>query len=293
MNTLHKILTTDGESCSAILHNGKVVRANSTGNFKTALYFNNEPSVGDKPKSYAEFNCESFTNNEASIAIWVAPKKESFNNAGIISNEQDGKLTGLFINSGGDEGRLGVLWDEDKLSTPLSSDVFIEPNRWTHLVVIFSASGLIKIFKNGVFEGYIDIGIEFENVEFSNIKLGGFCGWVDDLNIYPTSLEYGNVPIGYVASENVAYLFNVNRITGDLGIPVDLDKKDEESLFYYIQPTEYVTAYQNYKLQTLYNHKHYKDMSKYVIDSGENKGSLAVASGSFRTFLGKITTDSV
>jgi len=293
MNTLHKIITTHEETCNATLYNGKIVRAGPSGNFKTALFFNNEPSTGDKPKSFAEFNCDSFINSEISFSIWVAPKKESFENAGIISNESNGRLTGLFLNSAGEPGRLGVMWDEDKLSTPLNSDVYIESDRWTHLVVIFSSTGLIRIFKNGVFNGYINVGIKLENVEFSNIKLGGFCGWVDDLNIYPTTLKYGNVPLGQTASENVAYLFNTNRITGSLGIPVDLNKEDGKSPFQYIQSTDYVTAYENYKLQKLYNHTHYEDMSKYVIDGGENQGTLAVASGSFRTFLGKITSDLV
>ena len=60
-----------------------------------------------------------------------------------------------------------------------------------------------------------------------------------------------------------------------------------------MQTEDYVEAHKNYELQKQYNQKYYEDESKYKIDKGENSGKLRIADGSFRTFPGKIITNSV
>ena len=240
--------------------------------------------------SYAELNSESFISNSISMSMWIHPMKMSSVNSGIISNEVSNKLTGLVYNSGGIEGLIGVSWNVSKKMSPTKLPLTIPQSTWTHLVIIISNSGRVDMCVNGNYTDSIDLGYELPEVEFSNFRLGGFCGMLDDVRVYSYALDYGNVPRGDKATANVSYLFNINRITGELDIPVDVNSDDEQSPFYYLQPSSYVDSHENYKLQKMYNQKYYDEQSMFEISGGKNSGNMAVANGKFRTFPGRIQT---
>ena len=221
-NKIYKLVSDLENECEAIMHNGKIIKAPDNNNFKTAVYFNNDLSLENSNRSFIQFNCKSFENNELSLSIWVLPKNRSHENSVIFSNESYDKITGLFYNANGEEGELGVLWNEQKNTRVVKLGVNIEENKWTHLVLNFYDSGHIKVFRNGVYVNQLDIGAKNDMVNFYNIKLGGFSGWVDDFKIYPKTLDYGNVTLNQFASENILYLFNKSRITGDY-IPPNTD----------------------------------------------------------------------
>ena len=288
MSTIHKIISKTPDTVSGILYNGKLVNAGNSRNFKTALFFSNEATNITEPTSYVDINCNSFKSNEMSVTLWLHPKKNSLQNAPIFVNKSDNNLTGVFYNCSDKEGELGVMWNEDKNSTPTKTGILIPGTGWIHLVIIFNKHGKVKVFGNGVYLKEIDLGRDLEKVNFSEMKLGGFCGWADDFNVYNKVLKYGGVNVGQPALQNISYLFNINRITGDLVTPIDLDSEEKNEPFYYIQPVEYVDAYKNYKLQTKYNHEYYEEESLYEIDNVDKDGKKIIADGSFRTFLGKI-----
>ena len=290
-NSFHKLITESPSDCKSILFNGRLIKAGENRNYKTALFLNNDKILGDKRRSYVQFDCKSFTNNEVTFSIWVAPKKQSNANSIIISNETSDGITSLVYNSNGLDNQLGVTWNEITSDSPTDIDVKLESDVWTHLVIIFNTNGIVKAFKNGTYVSKTDLGIQTDNVHFSNIKVGGFCGWVDDFNLYRKPLDYGDVTLNETASNNVAYLFNISRITGKFETPYRASENKDN--FYYMQTEDYVEAHKNYELQKQYNQKYYEDESKYKIDKGENSGKLRIADGSFRTFPGKIITNSV
>ena len=291
MSTIHKIYSKTPDKVDGILYNGKIINAGSKRNFKTALFFNNESTNIEKPVSYADLNCNSFVSNELSLSFWFSPKKTSLVNSPIFVNENKNNLTGVFYNCGEHEeheGEIGVMWNENKNSTPTKTGILIPNKGWIHLVFIFNKDGKVRIFGNGVYLKKIDFGRDLDKTKFSNMKLGGFCGWMDDFNLYVDPLKYGSVQRGQTARQNVAYLFNINRVTGDLVTPVDISSEENNEPYYYVQSDIYKKAYENYKLQKLHNHPHYEEESMYEIDGGTNSGKKRVADGSFRTFLGKI-----
>ena len=291
MSTLHKIFSKTPNKVNGILYNGKMIKAGSNRNFKTALFFNNEASATNTVVSYMDITCDAFTTDELSLSVWVYPQKTSLKNSPIFVNEHNGNKTGVFYNCGEqNSGEIGIMWNEDKISTPTQTGILVNPTGWIHLTFIFNKNGQVSIFGNGVYLKKIDLGRDLDKVTFSEMKLGGFCGWVDDFNVYPSILKYGNVNLGETAQQNVAYLFNIHRITGDLVTPIDITSEENKEPFYYIQSDEYVKAYQNYKLEKLHNHPYYEDESYYKID-GINSGEERVADGSFRTFLGKIVKE--
>ena len=288
MSTIHKIFSKTPDTVDGILYNGKIVNAGDNRNFKTALFFNNESTNIDKPVSYVDVNCNSFRTNELSLSLWVYPKKTSLPNAPIFVNENKNNFTGVFYNCSENEGEIGVMWNEDKNSTPTKTGILVSNTGWIHLVFVFNKTGKVKMFGNGVYLKQIDLGRSLDKVDFSGMKLGGFCGWVDNFNLYTEKLKYGGVNLGQPALQNVSYLFNINRITGDLVTPIDITSEENNEPFYYIQPKKYVDAYKNYKLQKMYNHEYYEEESLYEIDDTTNSGEKRLADGSFRTFLGKI-----
>lgn len=289
MNTIHKIVSSKPNKVSGILYNGRIVKAGSNKNFKTALFFNNESTYIDEPKSYVDVVCDTFKSNQLSLSMWIHPKKTSIKNSPIFKNTDKDQVTGVFYNcSDENEGELGVMWNEDKQSTPTKIGILIPNEGWIHLVFIFQNFGKVKVFGNGVYLKNIDLGRELEKINFSEIKLGGFCGWLDNFNLYINPLKYGGVNIGQTASQNISYLFNINRVTGDLITPIDLNSEDETEPFYYIQNEEYVNAYENYKLQKKFNHSYYEEESLYNVGKEDGTNKKIVADGSFRTLLGKI-----
>jgi hypothetical protein len=292
-DSLYKLITESPTECTSILHNGRMINAGENRNFKTALYLNNDKLLGTKRRSFVQFDCNSFDNNEVSFSIWIAPKKQSNDNSIIVSNETTSGTTGLFLNSNGISNQLGVVWNEDGITSPTNLGVKLEEDVWSHLVIIFYSTGIVKTFKNGIYMSKTDMGMQTDVVNFSNIKVGGFCGWVDDFHVYKQPLDFGGVLLNQTASENVAYLFNTSRITGELEIPTTLAINNTSHNFYYMQTEEYVNSHENYKLQQEYNHDHYEDSSKYRTDGGQNSDRLRIADGSFRTFPGKIIPNSV
>lgn len=292
-DSLYKLITESPTECISILHNGRLIKAGENRNFKTALYLNNDKLLGTKRRSFVQFDCNSFDNNEVSFSIWIAPKKQSNDNSIIISNETVNGTTALFFNSNGLANQLGVVWNEDVITSPTNLGVTLEEDVWSHLVVIFYSTGIVKTFKNGIYVSKTDMGMQPDVVNFSNIKVGGFCGWVDDFHLYKQPLDFGSVLLNQTASENVAYLFNKSRVTGELEIQTTSENNNTSHNFYYMQTEEYVNSHENYKLQQQYNHEHYEDSSKYRIDGGPNSNRLRIADGSFRTFSGKIIPNSV
>ena len=130
--------------------------------------------------------------------------------------------------------------------------------------------------------------VELEKVKFSNMRMGGFSGWLDDLQIYHFPLKYGKVNINELATQNISYIFNTSRKTGELSIPLDIDAIEMNQPFYYIQDTDFVEAHTNYNLEKQNNQNYFSDDSNHITIGGVNDGKPRLASGSFRTFLGKI-----
>ena len=285
-NNLKKIITTDG--CSTILHNGKIVKSSTDGNYKSAVFFDNDITYKDSKQSFLQCNCNSFENNQLSISMWIAPTKTSEENAPIFMSETSSGFTGIYLNANGEENKIGAKWNEQQNSSVIDLGVIVEKDKWSHLVVNFNNNGIFEVFKNGIFENTINTKIQNDVVEFKNIKIGGFCGYVDDFNLYSRVLEYGNVKLKSRATHNVAYLFYKSRITGNVVSPNILN---EDTNFYYIQSDEYVEAYQNYKAHLENQHEYYEDTSKYLIKGGVNDGRMKIANGSFRTFIGKIVSE--
>ena len=290
MNDITKIDSTDHDY-SAILYGGEIRTAGTDRNYKSAVFFDNDVTTdASNTNSYAELNTNDFYSNDLSISCWVYPNKQSSTNSRIILNESNNKFTGLVFNSNGDFGRLGLMWNSSLKSSPVDLPIKIENNAWTHIIVIIKNSGIIKIFQNGVYSGNINLDYELPKVEFVNLRIGGFCGMLDDLQIFDYILDYGNVAINNVAQNNVSYLFNLNRITGELDVLNDELVSENNSPFYYLQPSDYVSAHENYNLQKIYNQKYYTQESMFTIEGGPNEGNMAVADGKFRTFAGRITT---
>tara|TARA_B100001057_G_scaffold494726_1_gene591921 strand:- start:646 stop:1518 length:873 start_codon:yes stop_codon:yes gene_type:complete len=290
MNDITKIDSTDHDY-SAILYGGEIRTAGTDRNYKSAVFFDNDVTTdASNTNSYAELNTNDFYSNDLSISCWVYPNKQSSTNSRIILNESNNKFTGLVFNSNGEFGRLGLMWNSSLKSSPVDLPIKIENNAWTHIIVIIKNSGIIKIFQNGVYSGNINLDYELPKVEFVNLRIGGFCGMLDDLQIFDYILDYGNVAINNVAQNNVSYLFNLNRITGELDVLSDELVSENNSPFYYLQPSDYVSAHENYNLQKIYNQKYYTQESMFTIEGGLNEGNMAVANGKFRTFAGRITT---
>ncbi len=290
MNDITKIDSTDHDY-SAILYGGEIRTAGTDRNYKSAVFFDNDVTTdASNTNSYAELNTNDFYSNDLSISCWVYPNKQSSTNSRIILNESNNKFTGLVFNSNGDFGRLGLMWNSSLKSSPVDLPIKIDNNAWTHIIVIIKNSGIIKIFQNGVYTGNINLDYELPKVEFVNLRIGGFCGMLDDLKIFDYILDYGNVAINNVAQNNVSYLFNLNRITGELDVVSDELSNENDSPFYYLQPSDYVSAHENYNLQKIYNQKYYTQESMFTIEGGPNEGNVAVANGKFRTFAGRITT---
>lgn len=285
-NYLKKIITEDG--CGAILHNGKVIKSSLDSNYKCAIFLDNDITYKDSKRSFLQCDCNSFENNQLSVSMWIAPVKTSEENAPIVTNETSNGFTGLFLNANGEENKIGAKWNEQQNSSVIDLGVELKKDKWTHLVVNFNKNGIFEIFINGIFENKIDTKIQNEIVEFKNIKLGGFCGYIDDFNLYSKVLEYGNVKLKSRATHNIAYLFYTSRITGDVASPNILN---DDTNFYYIQSDEYIEAYKNYKTHLENDHEYYEDSSKYPTDGGINDGRMKVANGSFRTFTGKIVSE--
>lgn len=289
MNSLHKLYSEDTTKVNAVLYNGKVISAGPGRGFKTAIEFSNDSYSADSSKSFADINCDSFTTNELSIAFWIHPKNESYRDAPIFMNEHNDKTTGIFYNCGStSEGHLGICWDDDKNTTPHKLGINITNAGWVHFAFIFEKTGMVKVFGNGKYLQKVDMGRGFEKVNFSNMRIGGFTGWLDDFKVYHYPLKYGNVNLNENATQNIAYIFNTSRKTGNFSIPVDIDAKEKNEPFYYLQDEEYVKAHQSYNLETQNNQDYYNDESKHPIIGGVNDGKLQLADGDFRTFLGKI-----
>lgn len=289
MNTLHKLYSSDKEKVNAVLYNGKIIKAGRSRGFKTAVEFNNDTDKLESPQSFADINCDSFASSELSVSFWIHPKNNSIENSPVFVNEHNNKVTGIFYNCGeSNEGTLGICWNDDITNQPIKTDIKITNSGWVHFVFIFEQTGIIRIFGNGKYIFKHDIGRDLEKVIFSNMRLGGFSGWIDDFNIYHYSLKYGNVNINQIATQNISYIFNTSRKSGELNVPVDIDFKETNEPFYYLQDADFLKAHQNYNLQKQNNQNYFDEDSMYQTAGGVNDGSFRIASGAFRTFLGKI-----
>ena len=285
MKKITKLYSENSNKVNAILFNGDIKDGGTRRNFKTSLFFNNEKS--SEIKSFAKLDVDQFRTNEISIAFWILPKNKSKKDSPIFLNESDGRQTGIFYNCE-DSDILGYKWNADSDSEPNGVGLKVNNTGWMHFVFIFTKDGNLKIFGNGKFIKYIDSGFDNEKVNFENMTLGGFNGYLDDFKIYNYPLNYGSVNIGETASQNVSYLFNLDRITNELSIPVNIDLEENNQPYYYIQNQKYLEVHNNYNLHKQNNHKFYSENSYYAIDGGLNSGKKRLADGSFRTVPGKI-----
>tara|TARA_B100002019_G_scaffold289377_1_gene304854 strand:- start:859 stop:1755 length:897 start_codon:yes stop_codon:yes gene_type:complete len=289
MNSIHKLYSESHDSVNSILYNGKLITGGGGRGFKTAIEFNNDSSLNENEKSFADINSDSFSSNELSVAFWIHPKNQSFQNSTIFANETNGKTTGIFYNCGDtNEGHIGINWNDDITSPPLKLNLNIKNTGWAHFVFVFEKEGVVRVFGNGKYLLKHDFGRGLEKVKFSNMRMGGFSGWLDDLQIYHFPLKYGKVNINELATQNISYIFNTSRKTGELSIPLDIDAIEMNQPFYYIQDTDFVEAHTNYNLEKQNNQNYFSDDSNHITIGGVNDGKPRLASGSFRTFLGKI-----
>lgn len=291
MKTIHKLYSENKEKVNALLYNGEVIRGGENRNFKTAIGFNNNAIDENLSlKSFADISFDSFRTDELSVCFWFYPKDKSFDDSPILINKSNQKITGIFYNIGkSGNNEIGILWNSDETSEPINTGISV-PNDtgWIHFIFVFNKEGICRIFGNGKYIKKIDFNQSLEKVTFSNLRVGGFSGWLDDFQIYHYPLKYGNVNIGQFGLKNIAFIFNTNRITGDLAIPVDINKIEQNQPFHYVQSKEYLKSHTNYNLQKEFNHEYYNDESMTPITGGVNEGDMRVADGSFRTFSGKI-----
>lgn len=289
MNSLHKLYSETEDKVNSVLYNGKIIDSGNTRGFKSAVEFSNDANKTESVNSYADISCDSFFTNELSVSFWIHPKNKSFKDSPVFVNEHEGKYTGVFYNCGDeDDGSFGVLWNEDKNSPPTKLEINIGNTGWAHFVFVFENSGTLRVFGNGKYMIKHDFGRGLEKVSFSNMRMGGFSGWLDDFHVYQYPLKYGKVNLKQVATQNISYIFNTSRKTGELSIPIDIDAIEMNEPFYYIQDTDFTDAHKNYNLEKQNNQNYFSDDSKHPTIGGYNNGKPRLASGSFRTFLGKI-----
>ena len=134
MNSIHKLYSESHDSVNSILYNGKLITGGGSRGFKTSIEFNNDSSLNENEKSFADINSDSFSSNELSVAFWIHPKNQSFQNSTIFANETNGKTTGIFYNCGDtNEGHIGINWNDDITSPPLKLNLNIKNTGWAIL----------------------------------------------------------------------------------------------------------------------------------------------------------------
>lgn len=288
MDNIKKI-NENSNSCSAILYNGKITSEGNAPYLRKSVFFDNDVTR-DKTNtnSYADILCESFTTKNVSFSFWIKPTKESNINSGIIVNKINKLETGLFYNINEKNNQLGFKWNETELTTPISLGLVLPNDTWSHVVIIFTEDGRINLCGNGIYLGSVTNPNNFDEVNFSSIKIGGFCGMLDDLKIFDYALSFGPKLINTAVTEEVGYLFNLNRITGELDY---INYSDDDPNYYYIQSNEYKDAYENYLLEKKHKLPFYGNESKVPIIGGINEGNLVVADGKFRIISGEIKTN--
>ena len=72
------------------------MKSSTDGNYKSAVFFDNDITYKDSKQSFLQCNCNSFENNQLSISMWIAPTKTSEENAPIFMNETSSGFTYLF-----------------------------------------------------------------------------------------------------------------------------------------------------------------------------------------------------
>lgn len=288
MDNIKKI-NENTNSCSAILYNGKITSEGNDPFLRKSVFFDNDVTL-DKTNtnSYADILCESFTTKNVSFSFWIKPTKESNINSSIIVNKINKLETGLFYNINEKNSQLGFKWSESELTTPTNLGLSLPNDTWSHVVIIFTEDGYINLCGNGIYLGSITNPNNFDEVNFSSIRIGGFCGMLDDLKIFDYALSFGPKLTNTTATEEVGYLFNLNRITGQLDY---INSIEDDPNYYYIQSSEYTNAYENYLLEKKHKQPFYGNESKVPIVGGTNEGNLVVADGKFRIISGEIKTN--
>lgn len=287
MKTIHKLYSDTPDKVNGIMYNGSVIDGGGNRDFKTAVGFVNEKNK----TSYIDVISDTFRTNELSVSFWIYPRGDSSKNSSIFSNVDNGKVSGIFYNcedSDTDEGEIGLLWNDFPETNPKLTGIKISNKGWAHFVFVFEKEGIVKVFGNGKYILRLDLEEGLEKVNFSNIRLGGYSGWLDEFKLYKYKLKYGNVNIKEPAEENISYLFNTSRISGEFSVPTDIIANEINQPFYYLQETEYMKSHENYNIETQNNYKYYTDKSFYTITGGQNDGKQRLANGDFRTFPGKI-----
>ena len=287
-NNVHGIVDSSGRSIGLIF-NGDIIETSEVKNYNKSIFFDNENFNEKDLDSYAELICEEFTSKNLATSFWIKLKKKSYSNSNIISCRNGDRESGIFLRDG-ETNEIGIRWNENKKTSSTGTNVFLEIGVWTHIIFSFESDGYIKVFKNGIFMNEIDLEKRLNNFMVSKFKIGGFCGEIDNVYVYPMPIDYGNVKLGQDAQNNVSYLYRQNRITEELNDVEFYDIEDSDE-FYYYQTKQYHQAYENYRLAKKLNHTYYDKNSKYPISGGVNDGKLKVADGSFRTFNGKIISE--
>lgn len=283
--------------------------------------------ISDRDKHYISVDGEDIITNALTIGCWIKLHGGSDGtgpSAGIIHTHTDSDRCGLIINANGEmgdddvSGNVGYVWGNSKKDEiqdsddtiwnypDFSFDVKLEKERWVWVVLILYPSGLSRLFVDNVYRGSYDEGHIRETKKLTNLEVGRFSGFIDNILVFSETLDYGNVDIGQEATSEVAYLYYTSRAFPTESIqetqPTPEPVYVEGVPFYYMMDDDYIEAANLYESTT--QSKINSGMTernalqtqttemindqKFTISGGVNNGTRTLADNKFMTFKGAL-----
>jgi hypothetical protein len=302
---------------TGILYNGSIESGGPERDYKNIVKLPNDVNENsDNTNNYIKVSGDEIVTNTVSISCWIKLIGTSSNSAPILINtDSEEKLSGLILNPNGNEFGIGYVWQMLGDESDNDFNVTIEPDKWTHIVLVIYRSGISRLFVDGKYKAMHDCGYIRNTITFDNIEIGKFSGLLDNVRFFSDTLDYGNVKLQETALNDVMYLYNENRADFVPRIPKNSDyitslnnsfiSNNQGLKFKYKQDDNYVKAHTSYLNNTLKvaveTNDHIKniikkqtsevqDEQKITIKSGDPSydGLRKFATGTFRTISGEI-----
>lgn len=113
------------------------------------------------------------------------------------------KIENTTYSSSNSLGTSDLYWNQ-----PTLSGVWTQPTKLKYFnITLTYENGKLIIYRNGL----IDQIIDGQNLDLSNLKIGGFTGWIEDCNVYNRALNQYEVK--KLTETSLAYTFNNNLLT--------------------------------------------------------------------------------